>query len=65
MMSNNIESLSAERNKRKTRSLESSAEAAARTFLDKIPDDLKEPESFASGGDMAKILDEEDEEDKI
>jgi len=59
-MSDKIKSLSAERNKKKPRSLESSVEAAARNFLDKIPDDLEEPESFASGGDMTKISEEED-----
>jgi hypothetical protein len=60
-MSEKIESLNAKRQKKKPRSLESAAEAATRTFLDKVPTDLEEPESFASGGSMDKILDEDDE----
>lgn len=61
-MKKKIINLTKERNKKKIRSPEESAEIAARTFLDKIPDNIKEPEALASGGDMSKILEESEDE---
>lgn len=62
-MKNNIVNLAKKRNRKKIKSPEDSAEISARRILDKVPKDLKEPEALASGGDMSKIL-EEEEEDK-
>jgi len=56
-----VESLNVKRQKKKPRSLESVTEAATKTFLDKVPKDLEEPKNFASGGNMDKILKEDDE----
>ena len=61
-MKKKIINLTKERNKKKNRSPEESAEIATRTFLDKIPDDIKEPDALASGGDMSKILEESEDE---
>jgi hypothetical protein len=62
-MKNKVENISKMRNKKKRRSQEQAAEAAARTFLDKLPPGLQEPEAFASGGDMSKINQEIENED--
>lgn len=63
-MTKNITSLSKERKKKKKRSSEEAAEAAARLLLDKTPKGLKEPKGLASGGDMSRILEEEEEHEK-
>ncbi|PCJ11325.1 MAG: hypothetical protein COB04_19275 [Gammaproteobacteria bacterium] len=62
-MNKEVEHVNAKPQKKKPRSLESAAEAASKTFLDKVPKDLVEPENFASGGDMDNILDEDNETD--
>ena len=59
-MTNKVEPISKMRNKKKPRTPEQIAEAAARTFLDKIPANLPEPDAFASGGDMSNIEKEKD-----
>ena len=62
-MKNNITSLAKERRKRKPRTPEESAKFAKRRFFGKTPVDLIEPDSLASGGDMAKILEQVDDND--
>jgi hypothetical protein len=62
-MKNKIVNISKIRNKKRPRSPENAAEAAARTFLDKIPPNAKEPDAFASGGDMSKINEDKENED--
>ena len=57
-MKGKIVSLSLQRQKKKPRSPEEAAEAAARLILDRFPKDLQEPPALASGGDMSKILEE-------
>ena len=47
--------------RKKKLSIDEIAELSANRFLDKKTDNLKEPEGLASGGDMSKIIEEEDE----
>ncbi|MGJ0428135.1 hypothetical protein [Methylobacter sp.] len=63
-MSKKIIDLKKARNKKKQSSIDEIAEVAARRIFDNIPDDLKEPEALASGGDMSKILEEDSDEEK-
>lgn len=63
-MSEKIVNLNKKRKKKL--SIDQIAELSAKHFLDKKNADLKEPEGLASGGDMSKILelDEEDENEQ-
>lgn len=63
-MSKKVIDLKKARNKKKQSSIDEIAEASARRIFDNIPDDLKEPEALASGGDMSKILEEDSDEEK-
>ena len=58
-MTKNITSLS---KKRKKRSPEKVAEAAARLVLDNTHKGMKEPKGLASDGDMSKTLDDDGHE---
>ncbi len=60
-MSKKVINLNKQRQKKKPRSLDEALDAGEKLFLDKLPNDLKEPEALASGGDMSKILEEDDE----
>ena len=62
-MKNNVISLAKERHKRKPLTPAESVRIARRLFFDKIPEDVVEPESLASGGDMTKILEEVDDDE--
>lgn len=61
-MSKKVEDI---RDKNKPRTMEEAARRAAQRIRNVRADRLKEPEGFASGGDMRKILEEiEEDEDK-
>ena len=62
-MSSKIDNINKMRRRKKPRSQEQAAEAAARLFLDKLPSNLQEPDALASGGDMSKINQEMDCDD--
>lgn len=62
-MTKKVESLSEHRNKKKPRSIEEAAKAAARRFRDNAPKDAEEPEALASG-DMKKFPENPDEYEK-
>jgi hypothetical protein len=52
------------RKKNKPRSMEEAARRAAQHIRNVGADKLKEPDGFASGGDMRKILEEKDDDDR-
>ena len=58
-MSKKVENLTEHRNKKKPRTIEESAKAAARRFRDMAPNEIEEPDGLASG-DMEKLLEDPD-----
>jgi len=64
-MIDNIEDMRDHKRKKKPRTMKEAAQAAAQHIRNIGADKLKEPEGFASGGDMRKILEQADkDEDK-
>lgn len=59
-MKKKIENLSRHRNKKKPRSLEDATKAVSRRFRELAPDDIEEPQGFASG-DPEKALNDDKE----
>lgn len=64
-MSDNIKDMRDHRRKKNPQTMKEAAEAAAQYIRNIGADKIKEPEGFASGGDMRKILEQADkDEDK-
>ena len=61
-MSEKVEDLRDHRRKKKPRTMKEAAQAAAQHIRNIEADKLNEPEGFASGGDMRKIIEQADDE---
>jgi hypothetical protein len=62
-MNDKIKEISDQRRKKKTVSMEDAIKRAAQHIRNVGGDKLMEPEGFVSGGDMRKILEEDENDD--